>query len=122
MEIWKDIPGYEGRYQASNLGRIKSLDRIINVKDGRRRKHIGRIKKASIGNHGYPVVNLGLCDVQCVHVLVAKSFMEKTEIKNHVDHLNNDRKDNNLSNLEWVSQRENNFRQFKRLNKKSVRV
>ena len=52
-EIWKDIPNYEGFYQVSNLGRVKSLDKYVSYKDGRIRFYKSKILKQCIGNGGY---------------------------------------------------------------------
>jgi hypothetical protein len=123
-EIWKDVPGYESKYQASNLGRIRSLDRtfehesmILNqhmitpILRKRTRKVIGRIKKQTKGNHGYYVVNLGYNDVKTVHTLVARAFFSDADFRLHVDHINSIRTDNNVNNLKFVTQQENNAKQ-----------
>lgn len=123
-EIWRAIPGYEGKYEASSLGRIKSLDRVMEITHSVINQHMkepkfvlvkrkvkGRIKKLTIGDHGYPVVNLGLRDVHTVHTLVAKTFLKRIDGKNHVDHINSVRTDNRVENLQWVTQQENNAKQ-----------
>lgn len=112
-EIWKDIPGYEGRYQASTEGRIRSLDRYIEQTHGRtgtryRCFHKGRIKKPTVDtSRGYTVVNLGRNDVHCVHELIAKTFLGERENEQEVLHLNGVRTDARLENLKYGSHSEN---------------
>lgn len=119
-EIWKDIPGYEGKYKASNLGRIKSLDRkfefdtwILNqhmkapVLRKRTKTVIGKIKTLSNGGHGYKVCNLGLKNLNSVHRLVAMAFINNTENKRCVNHKNGIKADNRVENLEWATYLEN---------------
>ena len=108
QEIWKDIAGYEGLYQISNLARVKSLERILwNGHGFHLRKEI--ILKNVIANHGYNVVNLrkakGL--VHTVHRLVAIAFIHNPHNKPEVNHINGIRHDNSISNLEWVTSAEN---------------
>jgi len=96
-EIWKDIPRYEGIYQASTLGRIKSL---IWDKD--------RVLKLSLGNHGYLSVGLKR-KTFLVHVLIAITFLNHKPCghKLIVDHKDFNKQNNNLSNLQITTQREN---------------
>ena len=98
MENWKDIKGYEGFYQVSNLGRVKSL-------------RYGNILKNHTSNNGYMVVNLSANTRRAkkmVHTLVAESFLNhKSTREKVVDHINNIKTDNNLSNLQIISHREN---------------
>lgn len=113
QEIWKDIPEFEGRYQVSNLGRIKSLARV----DRMNRNVPEIILKPSIKNQ-YHVVNLykpfknrKKNYPRYVHRLVFHAF---NGIKpDHIDHLNEVKTDNNLSNLEAVTPRENVHRYIK---------
>ena len=98
MEKWKDIKGYEGFYQVSNIGRVKSL-------------RYGNILKTHTSNNGYMVVNLSANTRRAkkmVHTLVAESFLNhKSTREKVVDHINNIKTDNNLSNLQIISHREN---------------
>lgn len=106
MEIWKDIKGYEGLYQISNMGRVKSLDRITS--DGRCIK--SKYLKIGDNNKGYK--NVALCKnsiyEKCyVHRLVAQAFIPNEEGKKEVDHINTIRDDNRVENLRWVTHKEN---------------
>lgn len=110
-EIWKPIFGYEGFYEISNCGRVRSLDREIIFKNGNKRKYIGKILKQKYHN-GYAMVNLNKnkkCEVVYVHQLVAKHFIgdrPKGMVVNHKDGI---KSNNNVFNLEYVSSTENNI-------------
>lgn len=98
-EIWKDIPGYEGRYQASNLGRIKSILRGET-----------RIKKLRLDKCGYLQVCININGKQynkTVHRLIAKTFIKNIDNKPCIDHVNTIRTDNRVENLRWVTHKEN---------------
>ena len=95
-EIYKDIPGYKGMYQVSNLGNVKSF-----------RKSKERILKPSIGDKGYYVVTL--FNKRRIHQQVAEAFLNHTPcgMKLVIDHINNDKLDNRVENLQVVTQRFN---------------
>ncbi len=110
VEIWKDVKGYEDYYQVSNLGRVKSLDRMIDNGKGKYKK-TGRILKQSNTTTGYKKVELSVNahkKSKKVHRLVLESFNEvhlkKRNICNHID---NNPHNNNINNLEWCTQKEN---------------
>jgi len=96
QEIWKDIVGYEGRYQVSNLGRVKSLDYKRTGSEG--------ILKEGYDGWGYPYVNLRRHSVH-IHRLVATHFIENDdpEHKTQVNHRNRNVADNRAENLEWCT-------------------
>lgn len=111
-EIWKDIPGYEGYYQVSNLGRVRSLDRV--VKHGRlgEFKLKGGIKKFGTSFGGYKVCRLSKDGAQKaikVHQLVAIAFLNHKPCgrKIVVDHIDNDNQNNRLDNLQLITSRQN---------------
>lgn len=114
-EIWKPIPGYEGAYEISNMGRLRSLTRtrIVNNCHGGTspRTDKGRIFALGNNGNGYAYVSLsenGKKTNYYIHRLVAEAFLEKPEGENFVvDHLDHDRRNNMADNLEWVTQKEN---------------
>ena len=106
MEVWKDIKGYEGVYQVSNQGRVRSLDRLNSA--GKRMK--GSIRRQSKNSNGYLYVNLCLNgkSFNCsVHRLVAITFIPNPDNKYTVNHKNENKEDNRVENLEWMSLQEN---------------
>lgn len=97
-EVWKDIKGYEGIYQLSNLGRIKNIKRNI-------------IRRPSGHNGGYQIILLckeGVMRGFSIHRLVAEAFIPNPENKPEVNHIDEDKTNNSASNLEWVTSKENN--------------
>jgi len=106
-EIWKDIEGFEN-YQVSNLGRVKSLDRdFINGKPLIRK---GKILKPSFNGYGYLRVSIyknNTVSTRKVHRLVADAFICNPNNLPQVNHINSIKVDNNVKNLERVSNREN---------------
>ena len=97
-EIWKDIKGFEGRYQVSNLGRIKSLAWLGN--EGK----IGFLKGWYNGK-GYLCVRLDRS--RSVHGIVAETFIGPRPEGLTIDHINKNKKDNRLTNLRYLSNTEN---------------
>lgn len=108
--MWKDIKGYEGWYQVSNNGQIKSLDREIIHKDGRKRTFKGTVLKPRF-TEGYPTVNLSKnkkAETYQVHRIVASHFLEKPSYAECVNHIDGIKTNNDVSNLEWVTYARNN--------------
>lgn len=110
-EQWKDIKGYEGFYQISNLGNVKGISRFVNNKH----KTLSFIKektlKQSFDKDGYCYLHLtkdGISKRHKVHALVCEVFLEKKTHENFViDHINNIKNDNRVFNLQYISIREN---------------
>ena len=105
-EEWRDVVGYEGLYQVSDQGRVKSLER----KDRLGRTVKERILKPCIDRYGYLQVVLyagGKTKRLRVHRLVCEAFHENPDNKPQVNHLNEDKTDNRACNLEWSTRREN---------------
>ena len=105
-EVWRDIPNYEGFYQASNLGRIKSLERIDAI--GRKRKE--KILKPRITRGGYYLVALTKQSIRkdyLVHRLVWSAFNGQIPEGYEINHLDERPVNNALSNLSLVTHKEN---------------
>lgn len=98
LEFWKDIEGYEGLYQVSNIGQVKSLKR-------------NKILKPAPNSCGYLQVCLhknGKQKTFRIHRLVAEAFLPNEDELPEVDHINSDKTDNRVANLQWISHVENN--------------
>lgn len=110
FEVWKDIPGYEGAYQVSNTGFVRSLPRTFVNTRGERRNLPGKILDYRKARHGYAMASLyrqmKFKNFK-VHRLVAAAFLETVEGKTEVNHKNFDKTDNRVENLEWVNRIEN---------------
>lgn len=108
-EIWKDIEGYEGHYQVSNIGRIKRLEKSVMF-GSRIKKLKVLILKTYRKTDGYWFVRLSKNDIPknfYVHRLVAIAFIPNPENKPEVNHINGIKSENNILNLEWNSKKEN---------------
>lgn len=114
-EIWKDIEGYEGLYQVSNLGQVKSLERTIIVKNCKQSKTYPECIKIPFPNKkGYLRVQLYKNNKRRnlrVHRLVALAFIPNPDNKPKVNHIDGDPTNNVVSNLEWVTGEENRAHQ-----------
>ena len=96
-EIWKDIKEYEGLYQVSNLGRVKRIT-------------TGRVLKPLKHANGYLMVKLSKNSIvytKTVHRLVAEAFIPNPEHKSEINHIDENKTNNNVSNLEWMTRKEN---------------
>lgn len=113
-EIWKDVIGYEGNYQASNLGNFRSLDRYVKshnqwgeyerfIKGGKMHPHVNN-------RFGYLQIKLtidGVGKTERVHILVAKTFIPNPEGHPEIHHIDYNKSNNSVSNLKWVTRKEN---------------
>ena len=114
-EIYKDIEGYKGRYQVSNLGNVKSLSREVVRSDGSKYFIKERVLKQSLARNGYLCITLDNKGKKSfrVHRLVAKSFIVNPKKLPQVNHLNGIKTDNKALNLEWTTKSKNQIHAYK---------
>ena len=105
-EIWKDIKDYEGLYQVSNWGRVKSLDRWVKSCYGSKQLKKGQVLKICNDLNGYLFVSLcknGKHTIYLVHRLVAEAFIPNPYNLPQVNHKDEDKQNNHYLNLEWCT-------------------
>lgn len=124
MEIWKDIKGYEGKYQVSTYGRVKSLERMTRTNHKVHEKFLntttrltkdGYCRVTLIGDHGRSDAH----DYR-VHRLVASAFIPNPENKETVNHIDGDKTNNHVENLEWNTREENMQHAYRHKLKKPI--
>ena len=110
MEKWKDIKGYEGLYQISNIGRVKRNEKIIHQ---------------SHNNYGYLHISLckeGKVKTVVVHKLVAEAFIDNPNNYRQINHIDGNKQNNSVENLEWCNQKYNNIHALKKGLRKSKNI
>lgn len=110
-ETWKEVPGYETSYLCSDLGRVKSLSRVVTYRDGRTKTIREKILALVHRPDGYKAVTLcegGKRHITLVHRIVALTFIPNPENLPTINHKNEDKADNRANNLEWCTVAYNN--------------
>ena len=110
MENWKPIKGLEGLYEVSDTGKVRSLPRTTLYKDGRVGIHKGRERKQQLNKKGYLAIDLSVESKQVrrlVHRLVAEAFIPNPDNKEQVNHIDGNKQNNHVDNLEWTTNEEN---------------
>ena len=115
-EIWKSLDGLDYcdfiiyGYEISNLGRIRSADRFIIMKNGIKRFHKGKIRNTKFNNRGYEMVTISVSGKEktcLIHRLVAMTFIPNISSLPEVNHKDNDKSNNCILNLEWITSKDN---------------
>lgn len=110
MEEWRSITGYDGYYEVSNTGKVRSLDRVVVRSDGVHQVRKGKLKSLFITPDGYLDVKLSMNGQDRrygIHYLVAREFVDGFEDGLEVNHKDYNRKNNQHWNLEWVTHKQN---------------
>jgi len=125
-ELWKDIPNCEGWYQISNMGRVKSLFRVVNKSNGKKITFKSKILSPNKHNKtNYLSVLLRVFDKYkriSIHRLVGMSFLEFINDKLEINHIDYNKSNNKFDNLEWVNKSENSSHAFKNKQKTSIYI
>lgn len=106
MEIWRDVKGYEGKYQVSNLGNVRSVDRTIFNACGVMVTRRGTMLKPIQNRGGYMKVTMhkeGKVNTELIHRLVAEAFVQNHNNLPQVNHKDGNKRNNDVSNLEWCT-------------------
>jgi len=115
-EIWKDVPQYEGMYQVSTKGRVRSLDRTYPTKKSKAFHKKGKVMSPNINNSGY--YYLCLCNGKKhwyakLHRIVAATFIPNPDNLPEVNHINGNKLDNSVENLEWCNHSDNHKHSYR---------
>ena len=123
-EVWKEIPGLNGYYLASNFGRIYSIEREFNypLRNGQNqiRKSVGKLLNQLLTPSGYLRVQISIDGYKrkyYSHVLIARAFLNVIDGKTLVNHKDLNKINNNIENLEFVNSRENSIHYFQKISK-----
>jgi hypothetical protein len=109
-EVWKAITNYEGMYEVSSLGRVRSVERRVRHAKGGLAIKRGRVLANHLDSKGYPIVSLcraSQCIKARVHRLVAEAFVPNPRGVPHINHIDGDKANFAIPNLEWVTHQEN---------------
>lgn len=109
-ELWKDAVDYEGFYQISDRGKVKSIARVVMRKDGKPYTVKERIITPYVDRYGYLRIELnkrGVAKKHYVHRLVGQAFIPNPDNKPQINHIDTNKKNNTVNNLDWVTLQEN---------------
>lgn len=123
--MWKDIKNFEGYYEVNTKGEIRSIERKVNYRNNKQRVIKSKIKKQTLNSKGYLKVSLwkdNKSKTMEVQRIVAETFIENTMNKSQVNHIDGDKTNNKVENLEWCSPKENSLHRTNILKHGIVRV
>lgn len=129
IEEWKDLPGFNGKYQVSNLGNVRTINRVCNTHNGGSYIRKGCMLKLVINNRGYYHLNLWDSEKNKavnlrVHIMVAMTFLghDPCGMKVVVDHIDSNKLNNRVDNLQLTTQRINSSKSLRKTSSKYVGV
>ena len=117
-EIWKPVKN-NPNYEVSSFGRVKSIARTVVYSDGRVFSYPSVVLKTQTDCNGYVRVSIGNKKALKVHRLVAEAFLENNQSFPEVNHIDGNKQNNNVNNLEWVSRSNNMYHRYRILGQKS---
>ena len=123
-EIWKDIKDYEGLYQVSNYGRVKSMERTVKGPKGNK-KIKSRIMQEYKNKFGYSIISLsksGKTKNFQIHRLVAQAFIPNPLELPQVNHIDGNKDNNSVNNLEWITNRDNVIHAYKNNLRETIKI
>lgn len=123
VEEWRPVVGYEGLYEVSDWGNVRSLDRMVRSKGGSERLALGKLLKQYLDKDGYKRVGLHSNDKQViagVHRLVAEAFIDNPDDLPVIDHRDGHRDNNMVDNLRWFTVSLNNSTEQARQRKRQA--
>lgn len=113
MEKWKSIKNYEGYYEISSLGNVRSIERLVLYANGNIHKHKARVRKASLSEYRMIALSKdGHTKMYKISRIVAMHFLKRIDGKNIVNHKDGNKYNDNCNNLEWCTISENNIHAF----------
>ena len=116
MEIWHPCAGFETHYEVSNLGNVRSVERMVYHYCGGSKINHSTLLKSGKSKSGYLTVSFcidGLKSNHSVHRLVARAFISNESNKPQVNHKDGNKHNNNVNNLEWVTRSENGLHAYR---------
>ena len=116
LEEWKDIKGYEGYYQVSDCGKVRSLNRIVKHGYSKRQAVKGRVRKNHLTLAGYLTITLSReakYEIFAIHRLIGLHFIKNPKNKKTINHIDGNKLNNCVDNLEWATHSENTLHAYK---------